>query len=63
MEIVLKLKFDGDKTQFKKALLEEDDDFDFFDDLFYMLDYEPNEKNYHHSKYGVIEMTLEKKGD
>ena len=55
------LEFNGNVKQFEEVLCEipENDDFDLIDSILYMLDYEPNIINFHHSKFGNIKMTFE----
>ena len=54
------MEFDGSIKDFEEILCEvpENDNFDLIDSVLYMLDYEPDKENIHHSKYGNIKMTF-----
>lgn len=53
--MVVELKFDGSITDFEKAMCAMDDEFDFYDNLFYELDY-GGAGSVHHTEFGDIEI-------
>lgn len=62
MSIVVKLGFDGTEKDFRDAITSNDEYFDFFDNLFFEMD--NNDGNaVHHTEYGDINITIERKGD
>lgn len=53
------LEFNGTEDNFQKAMDAMDDMFDMNDSIFYMIDYDPDSENIHHTEYGDIIMRYE----
>ena len=53
------LECDGDREMFQDIFCAMDDEFNINDNIFYTMDYEPNEKGVHCTKYGTITIKIE----
>ena len=55
--MTVELKFNGSITDFERAICAMDDQFDFYDNLFYELDY-GGAGSVHHTEFGDIEINI-----
>ena len=57
MKIVL--EFDGNDIDFKDSIEAKEEEWDFFDSLYWEMDYGNGEGSYHHTAYGDIFIKVE----
>ena len=55
------MEFNGTVKDFQDAMCAMDEEFDLFDSIFYMMDYEPDddEVNVHRTEFGTIQLRVE----